>query len=240
MRDPGQLQSGQVSGHSSETAHLPRVRAPLWARAAFLASIAVAIAVVLRRLAALASPGGSGPPQLVALDQVFASRAALTLAHIIPALVFVVIAAIVVLRPASAPAWLQPAIYPLGAIVGFTAYAMTTYSVGGWVERAAVFVFDSWFLFSLFRAFGYRRRGRPETERRWLVRAILVLLGIATTRPVMGIFFATSALTHLTPSQFFGYAFWAGFSINAIAVELWLHAGDRRARLAGNAAHTVR
>ena len=37
-------------------------------------------------------------------------------------------------------------------------------------------------------------------------------------------FFATSRLTHLEPSQFFGMAFWIGFCINTIIVELWLRA----------------
>jgi hypothetical protein len=55
-----------------------------------------------------------------------------------------------------------------------------------------------------------------------MTRAIGILLGIATTRPIMGIFFATSPLTHLAPSQFFGIAFWIGFSINTVAVESWL------------------
>ena len=35
-------------------------------------------------------------------------------------------------------------------------------------------------------------------------------------------FFATSPLTHLEPKQFFGIAFWIGFSINTLVVELWL------------------
>ena len=63
-----------------------------------------------------------------------------------------------------------------------------------------------------------------------MVRAVVILLGIATTRPVMGVFFATSRLTHWTPSQFFGVAFWIGFSFNTIGVELWLRAQDRRSR----------
>ena len=46
--------------------------------------------------------------------------------------------------------------------------------------------------------------------------------GIATTRPVMGIFFATSSLTHLQPKQFFGLAFWVGLSMNIVIVEFWL------------------
>jgi hypothetical protein len=59
-------------------------------------------------------------------------------------------------------------------------------------------------------------------ERRWLMRSVVIVLGIATTRPVMAVFFATSPLTHLTPQQFFGVAFWMGFSINWIVIELWL------------------
>jgi zinc transporter ZupT len=43
-----------------------------------------------------------------------------------------------------------------------------------------------------------------------------VLLGIAVTRPVMGVFFATSRLTGLQPQQFLGVAFWIGFSISTL------------------------
>src|SRR5260370_41715783 len=45
-----------------------------------------------------------------------------------------------------------------------------------------------------------------------------------------GIFFATSRWTHLEPRQFFGIAFWIGFSINKIAVELWLRARGRQSQ----------
>jgi hypothetical protein len=57
---------------------------------------------------------------------------------------------------------------------------------------------------------------------------VAILLGIATTRPVMGIFFATSRLTGRQPAQFFGIAFWIGFSINTLAVEWWLRGQSRR------------
>ena len=62
-----------------------------------------------------------------------------------------------------------------------------------------------------------------------MLRAIAILLGIATTRPVMGVFFATSRLTHLTPAQFFGIAFWIGFSLNTVLIELWLRTRGRTA-----------
>jgi hypothetical protein len=55
-----------------------------------------------------------------------------------------------------------------------------------------------------------------------MMRAIAVLLGIATTRPVMGVFFATESVTHLGPQQFFGTAFWIGFTATYIAGEAYL------------------
>ena len=200
---------------------------PLWIYIGFWGCIVVSIAVVLRRLSALAFPSRSAPPQLAALDTVFASHAALTLAHILPAVAFVLVAPFVVFRRPANSSWPERLIFPLGVVVALTAYAMSMYSVGGWVERSAVLLFNSLFLFSLFRAYGYGRQGNLLLKRRWILRAIVILLGIATTRPVMGIFFATSPLTHLAPSQFFGIAFWIGFSINVLAIELWLRYSDR-------------
>ena len=122
--------------------------------------------------------------------------------------------------------WTQRLFFALGAVIGVTAYAMSAYSIGGWVERSAVLFFNSLFLFSLARAYWYMRRGEWVQKMRWMWRAVGILLGIATTRPVMGVFFATSRWTHLEPSQFFGIAFWIGFSINTIIVELWLRSGE--------------
>src|SRR5258708_6451379 len=194
----------------------------------FWVSIVIAVAVVLRRVVALAHPSVSGPPQMVALDAVFSSHAALTLAHILPALAFVLVAPLVIFRKSSQSDWPEQILFPLGAVVGITAYAMSAYSVGGWVERSAVPLFNSPFLLSLLRAYLYKQPGEFPLKRRWMIRAIAILLGIATTRPVMGVFFATSRLTHLEPNQFFGIAFWIGFSINTVAVELWLRSGSRR------------
>jgi len=208
-----------------------------WLRVGFWACIVIAVAVVLRRTVALAHPPQSAPPQLAELDAAFASHAALTLAHILPALVFVVLTPFVYIRRFAAAAWPRRLLFPLGLVVGITAYAMSRYSVGGWVERSAVLLFNSLFLFSLFRAWQLSRE--PVLSLRWLTRAIAVLLGIATTRPVMGIFFATSRLTHLSPKQFFGIAFWIGFSINTVIVELWLRSQAGKSQIEGTAARPL-
>ncbi len=191
-----------------------------WLRIGFWACTAISVAVVLRRTVALIQPPGSAPPQLAALDAAFASHEALTLAHILPALTFVAVAPFLYIRRFTGATWPKRLLFPLGAIVGVTAFAMSKYSIGGWVERSAVLLFNSLFLFSLFRA--WYLRGESVSSLRWLTRAVGILLGIATTRPVMGIFFATARATHLSPQQFFGFAFWIGFSINTLIVELWL------------------
>lgn len=206
------------------------MRAPWrWMRVGFWVCTAISVAVVLRRTVALTHPPQSAPPQLAALDATFASHAALTFAHILPALTFVVLAPFLYMRRFAGVAWPKRLLFPLGAIVGITAYAMSTYSIGGWVERSAVLLFNSLFLWSLFRA--WRLRREPAPNLRWLTRAIAILLGIATTRPVMGIFFATSPLTHLVPKEFFGVAFWIGFTINTAVVELWLHSKEGRTQI---------
>jgi hypothetical protein len=203
-------------------------KAPLWLRIGFWISIIIAVAVVIRRVVALTLPTRNGPPQMSGLDDAFASHTALTLAHILPALLFVVLVPFIVFRSRNHPSWIDRLFYPLGTVVGLTAYAMSSYPIGGWTERSAVLLFDSLFLLSLARAFIYRSQANANLEGRWQLRAIAILLGIATTRPVMGVFFATARLTHLLPQQFFGIAFWIGFSINVLIFELWIRSVDRR------------
>lgn len=208
---------------------------PTWLKVCFWICVVIAVAVVLRRVVVLARPtpyGAAGSSQTAALDAVFASHTALTLAHILPAMAFVLLCPFVLLRRLSA-VWAERLFFPLGAWVGVTAYAMSSHPVGGWVERSAVLLFNSLFLFSLARAFVAMRRGDALEKMRWVLRAVAILLGIATTRPVMGVFFATSRLTHLVPAQFFGVAFWIGFSINTIAIELWLRSRGDRLPVAG-------
>ena len=197
-----------------------------WIWTPFLLLCLIGAAVAVRRIVALIAPSPARVPQMAALDSSFASHSGLTLAHIVPALLFVVLL----------PFWFtqrarrNPQIFRnltlsllvLGVIVGLTAIPMSLTPVGGLNETAAALFFDGIFLFSLSRAAVLFFQNRPDLHRTWMMRAIAVLLGIATTRPVMGIFFATQRLTHLQPRQFFGIAFWIGFSVTYIAGELYL------------------
>lgn len=73
------------------------------------------------------------------------------------------------------------------------------------------------------KAFLYIRRRQIPQHREWMLRAYAIGLAVAAIRPIIGIFFATSRLTHLTPHDFFGTAFWLGFTLQLIAAESWIH-----------------
>src|SRR5579863_8877009 len=142
MSSPAGTQS-----HPKSTESRAVSRPPLWLHAGFWACIAISVAVVMRRLETLAFPSRATAPRLAGLDAAFASHAALTLAHILPALGFVVVAPFVLLRPSRA-GWAERLLFPLGVVVGISAYAMSAFAVGGWVERSAVLCFNTWFLYS--------------------------------------------------------------------------------------------
>ena len=219
------------SGTSAPPKAGAALRYPRWLRVGFWFCVVVALGVVARRLKELIAPSAANPRSPMAdLEASFSSHAALTAAHIVPAAVFV-LCSIVVLSRQSVARWLQWLFFVSGWITGLTAYAMSYNAFGGWIERSAVMVFDTWFLYSLTRAFLLFVRGEnADTQKRWSVRAVGVLLGIATTRPVMGVFFATARLTHLVPREFFGMAFWVGFVVNTAITETWLRTGGRRLR----------
>lgn len=221
IKDASNLIDARSTNRHLSTGSLRKFPLPL--RIGFWLCIVIAVAVVIRRVIALSTARNpNAPAQLAALDTWFMTHAALTYVHILCALVFVLLLPLLFWSRTRNSAILQRVVFPVGVIVGITAYAMSVYAIGGWVERSAVLFFNTLFLFSLYRGWSFARGGDHPQKQRWMLRAISILLGIATTRPVMGIFFATARLTHLTPHQFFGIAFWIGFSINTLVIELWL------------------
>ena len=110
----------------------------------------------------------------------------------------------------------------LGMAIGTSALLLSASPVGGIVEATATVLFDCLFLFSLGNAWWHIRNRRVELHREWVTRMVAIALGVATTRPIMAVFFATSRLTGLTPEQFFGPAMWLGFFLTCLAGEAWI------------------
>lgn len=120
-----------------------------------------------------------------------------------------------------------------GTTCGITALAMATQlAIGGINETAATTLFALLFLFALAKGFLAARERRFAAQREWMMRAFAIGLAVAFIRPIVGVFFATSSLTGLTPHDFFGTAFWLGFTIQSFAAEVWINITRRQANAA--------
>ena len=119
--------------------------------------------------------------------------------------------------------WSGRVIMGLGAVLGLSALWLSAHPVGGLAEGTATIFFGCFFLFCLGKAWWHIRSKRVELHREWVTRMTAIALGVATTRPIMGVFFATSRLTGLTPEQFFGPAMWLGLVSTYLAGEAWIN-----------------
>jgi uncharacterized membrane protein len=220
------LGEGGRDSRSAARASLVRV---LWLFTLVL--VLISVAMVTRRTLSLFGviSTSSALSRSAPLDAAFTRHAPVTMLHIFPGLVFVVLGP---LQFASTLRSRRPRVHrrigyivlTSGLVTGVTALAMTTQTaIGGATERAATVLFGVLFLVALARAFVCIRRRHVELHREWMIRAFSLGLAVATIRPIVGAFFATQGLTRLTPPEFFGIAFWIGFTIHLIAAEAWIN-----------------
>lgn len=184
-------------------------------------------AATARRIVALAGAPAASPGRFDQLDTHFAAKAGLTLLHIVPGLLFVCIVPLQFVsslrrRRPQLHRWLGRLAMILGIVIGISALRLSAHPVGGLAESTATIFFGCFFLFSLGKAWWHIRRGRIQLHREWVTRMVAIALGVAATRPIMGVFFATSPLTGLTPEQFFGPAMWLGFVSTYLAAQAWI------------------
>jgi uncharacterized membrane protein len=198
----------------------------LWTAVIFLALIGIGAAI--HRAAVLVLPRLQAPSGNPAhgLDKSFGSHPVLMFVHIIPGILFMVLgplqfAASFRRRQPRFHRWSGRAFLLIGFIIGTSALAMSfTSSIGGANERAATMYFAAFFLIALGKAYVHIRRRRFALHREWMVRAFAIGLAIATIRPIVGAFFAARSLS---PHEFFGIAFWLGFTTHLIAAEIWIN-----------------
>jgi hypothetical protein len=161
-----------------------------------------------------------------ALDAGFSAHPTLTFIHILPGALLIVLMPLQFVRGIrerhlSWHRWSGRLLIILGFVVGASALMKSyTMAIGGTNETAATTLFAILFLIFLSMGFWNIRRRRIARHREWMIRAFGVALGIATTRPIVGAFFAAR---RSTPQEFFGTAFWMGFTITLVAAEAWIH-----------------
>lgn len=197
----------------------------LWAGVVFL--ILIGVAAVTRRTLVLLWPhtfSGNVSPAAT-LDRGFAPHVALTLVHILPGGLFLALAAFqfnsrIRQQHLQLHRWMGRVLVICGLIIGASALVMSyKMNIGGPNETAATTLYAIVFLICLIKAYRYIRRKDVTRHREWMIRAYGVGLGVATTRPIVGMFFA---FRRLTPHEFFGIAFWLGFTITFMAAEAWV------------------
>lgn len=203
-----------------------RVRRLVWFGVIFL--VLIGVAAVTRRTVVLLGPtqvrGGQSNPA-AALDTGFARETGLTLIHILPGGLFLVLVPFQFVgsirqKHLQWHRWMGRCLVVLGLIIGISALVMTyKMNIGGANETAATTLFAILFLICLLKAYIHIRRKEVARHREWMIRMYGVALGVATTRPIVGIFFA---FRRLTPHEFFGIAFWLGFTITFLAAEAWV------------------
>jgi len=212
----------------------------MWGAVIFLALVGIAVAA--RRMTHLLpivaggyrAPGAAANPraaQFAVLDDLFAHYPILTLVHIVPGMLFMVLGPLqfsstIRARHLRWHRWSGRVFVACGLVIGISALAMSfgMPAIGGVNQAAATTLFGTFFLFALCKAFWHIRRREVALHRQWMIRAFAVGLAVATIRPIIGVFFATSRLSGLTPHEFFGIAFWIGFVLHLIAAEAWIHA----------------
>ena len=201
----------------------------LWGITIF--QVLIGIAIVVRRLVFLSHMNMSGkniPVKSAVPDNGFAAHPVLTLIHITAGLIFVLLAPLQFVKRLrnSYPKIHRTTGYIVlasGLVIGATALMMGfIMAIGGLTETLAVTVFGIAFLFSLIKAYLHVLKREFDLHREWMIRVLAIGLAVATTRPIMGIFFATSRLTGLTVQQFFGIAFWIAFLIHIVFAEYWI------------------
>jgi uncharacterized membrane protein len=197
----------------------------LWTAVIFL--VLIGIAAVIRRTVVLLWPGhlSRGRSPAAALDAGFARHRALTLAHILVGGLFLVLVSLQFVprmrqKHLQFHRYMGRVLVVCGLVIGSSALVMSyQMNIGGPNETAATTLFAIVFLICLIKAYLHIRRKEVARHREWMIRAYAVGLGVATTRPIVGMFFA---FRRLTPHEFFGIAFWLGFTITFLAGEAWI------------------
>jgi uncharacterized membrane protein len=189
------------------------------------------VPVVVRGYRPTAVRSNPAAAQFASLDDLFAHYPILTLVHIVPGLFFMILGPLQFSSTIRARnlGWhrLSGRIFFIcGVVIGLSALVMSFAmpSIGGFNQAAATTLFATFFLIALCKGFWHIRRREIALHREWMIRAFSVGFAVATIRPIIGMFFATSRFSGLTPHEFFGVGFWIGFVLHLIAAEAWIHA----------------
>ena len=129
---------GRAPAVPSAAAAAPRMRFQRLMWIGLILLCLIGAAAVIRRMTALANPPRNAPPQFASLDAAFAKKRVLTLMHIGPALLFVVLVPFQFSRSfrnrhLRAHRWMGRTIMLLGLVIGLSALPMSRQDIADYL-----------------------------------------------------------------------------------------------------------
>ena len=187
--------------------------------------------------------------ELDRFDRRYAADPVLTLLHILPGGVFLILA------PLQFSSRLRSRYIQFhrwsGRILMLTGLAAAAAGLyfglrmpyGGPGEATAVAFFGGLFVFAVGRAFVAIRRHQVARHREWIIRAFAIAIGISTVRVVAAVFDLVLTPAGVRPPDLFALSLWTGWAITLGAGELWIRYtryNDRPLEVSASAAYIIR
>lgn len=166
--------------------------------------------------------------ELDRFDDRFAANPLLTLLHILPGGLVLILAPFqfssrIRRRHIQFHRW-SGRILVLAAFVAAIAglYFGLLMPYGGVGEVTAVAFFGGLFVVAVGRAFVAIRRQQVTRHREWMIRAFAIAIGISTVRVVSAVFDMALTPLGLRPQDLFALSLWTGWAISLATGEFWI------------------
>lgn len=165
----------------------------------------------------------------------FAEFPGTTLAHVLPAALFMILAPLqfsrrIRTRHLRLHRWFGRLLVAIAIPIGLTGLFFGLVNpFGGPIEGVAIAVTGGLFLFALARAVVAIRRREIATHREWMIRVFAIALGVSVVR-LVGV--ALVLIAGVRPAAWFAHSVWIGFLLTLTVTELWIRGTRPRRELA--------
>jgi len=178
------------------------------------------------------------PAELARMDSSFAAHPVLTLLHVVPGGLFLLLAP---LQFSSRIRSRNPALHRRSGRILLPLLVVTLLPgmyfgiripYGGPGEAVAVALFGGTLLVSIVVAFVAIRRRQIARHREWMIRVFAFAVAIATERFAFAAIDAALTPSGIPPPQQFVLSVWTGWIVTLAAAEAWIRYTRRRVRVA--------
>ena len=165
--------------------------------------------------------------ELAEVDEKFGGHRVITLLHIVPGGIFLLLAPIQFIpairnRYLRAHRWLGRGLMIAALISGAAGIFFGVYNpIGGVREGAGIVLFGIFLFVCVIRAYVAIRKGRVAVHREWMIRAFAATLAISTVRIVASVV-DIAQIPANNPRAQFVLAIWSGWLITLAIAEIWI------------------